>query len=195
MHLDGRFKYATEIKAALVNGDFSALNKAMSTMKSHYPEVFRKDMPRILVVGGMVEPQSISALFNGISNTTSSIIALDLLSFGYKAVFRRPLEEGEDIFNSLSHSLLSAPGEPTQEGLDSRVEFVSSLIESLSINGLVVCEQSFCDPDQFEAPSLERAAKDAGIRSVRLPIDPELSDRARLEGRLESFIESLQQDT
>lgn len=193
MHPDGRLEFAYKIKRALVNSDFVSLNESITKLRENYSGLIRPDvMPRILVVGGMVEPQSVSALFDGISTTNNAAIELDLLSFGFKAVFRKAIDTSRDLFTGLSRSLLSAPGEPTQEGLESRVEYVSALGRALSINGLVICEQSFCDPDQFEAPSLERAANEIGIRSVRLPIDPELSDRARLEGRLESFIESLQ---
>lgn len=196
LHPEGLLEIAHRIERALVESDFTALNESITKLRETYSGIVRPDiMPRILVVGGMVEPQSVSTLFDGISATSSSAIQLDLLSFGFKAVFREPIDTSEDLFIGLSRSLLSAHGEPTQEGLESRVEYVSSLIRALSITGLVICEQSFCDPDQFEAPSLERAAKETGIRSVRLPMDPELSDRARLEGRLESFIESLQTGT
>jgi benzoyl-CoA reductase/2-hydroxyglutaryl-CoA dehydratase subunit BcrC/BadD/HgdB len=65
-------------------------------------------------------------------------------------------------------------------------------LSRLNVSGLVVCEQSFCEPDQFEAPSLVDAASEVGVPSVRLPIDPELSDRARLEGRIQSFLETLE---
>ena len=52
-------------------------------------------------------------------------------------------------------------------------------------------EQSFCDPDQFEAPSMERVAQAIGVRMVRIPIDPELSDHSRIEVRIQSFLESI----
>jgi benzoyl-CoA reductase/2-hydroxyglutaryl-CoA dehydratase subunit BcrC/BadD/HgdB len=65
------------------------------------------------------------------------------------------------------------------------------MLTKLSIDGLIICEQSFCDPDQFEAPSLEAAASEVNVPSVRLPLDPEFSDRARLEVRIQSFLETL----
>jgi benzoyl-CoA reductase/2-hydroxyglutaryl-CoA dehydratase subunit BcrC/BadD/HgdB len=97
-----------------------------------------------------------------------------------------------DPFVAMSRSILNAPSEPTQEGLRGRLEFIKVLLPKLSINGLVVCEQSFCEPDQFEAPSILKVASEAGVPSVRLPIDPELSDRARLRGRIQSFLETFE---
>ena len=146
---------------------------------------------RILVIGGMVEPQAIATIINGIDGIDDSILVLDLLSFGFKSVFTPPLDKNGDPFEEMAKSILAAPGEPTQEGLHQRMEFLKNLVEALHIDGLIICEQSFCDPDQFEAPSIEKAASKAGIKTVRIPLDPELSDRARIEVKIHTFLESI----
>ena len=69
---------------------------------------------------------------------------------------------------------------------------IKDLLTNLLIQGLIVCEQSFCDPDQFEAPSIEKAASELGVKTVRVPLDPELSDRGRIETRLQTFLETLE---
>lgn len=146
---------------------------------------------RILVVGGMVEPQAIATIINGIDGIDDSILVLDLLSFGFKSVFAPPIDKNGAPFEEMAKSILDAPGEPTQEGLHHRMDFLKNLIEVLHIDGLIICEHSFCDPDQFEAPSIEKAASKAGIKTVRIPLDPELSDRARIEVKIQTFLESL----
>ncbi len=148
--------------------------------------------PRIAVIGGMIEPSTIAGLVNGVQGFTDSSLVLDLLSFGFKTVFTPPVSMRGDPFENAARSILGAPGEPTQEGLPERTAFLKAILTKLSIQGLIVCEQSFCDPDEFEAPSLERAAEEVGVATVKLPIDPELSDRARLEGRIQTFIETLE---
>ena len=148
--------------------------------------------PRVIVAGGMIEPQAIASLFKGSPKFSDDVIVFDLLSFGFKTVFTPPVSLMGDPFVAMARSILGAPSEPTQEGLHGRLEFLKLVLSRLSIRGLVVCEQSFCDPDQFEAPSLVSAASEVGVPSVRLPIDPELSDRARLEGRIQSFLETLE---
>jgi benzoyl-CoA reductase/2-hydroxyglutaryl-CoA dehydratase subunit BcrC/BadD/HgdB len=150
------------------------------------------DTPRILVAGGMVEPMVVASLFDGSGGIGGKVVALDLLSFGFKTAFTPLVDLAGDPFVAISRSLLGAPSEPTQEGLPERLEFFKRILSRLSINGVVVCEQSFCDPDQFEAPPLLGAASEVNVASLRLPIDPELSDRSRLEGRIESFVETLQ---
>jgi benzoyl-CoA reductase/2-hydroxyglutaryl-CoA dehydratase subunit BcrC/BadD/HgdB len=133
---------------------------------------------------------------------------LDLLSFGFKTVYTPktlipPVNKGskpvgaapepsyEGPFKAMARAILQAPLEPTQEGLPKRLHFLRQLLPKIGAQGLVVCEQSFCDPDEFESPSLEKAAEDVGIPSLRLPLDPELSDRGRLEGRLQTFLETI----
>jgi benzoyl-CoA reductase/2-hydroxyglutaryl-CoA dehydratase subunit BcrC/BadD/HgdB len=164
----------------LRTGDFSPINDLEPSTR-----------PRIVVAGGMVEPQAIANVLTSVPGVSDSILVLDLLSFGFKTAFTPPLDSKGTPFEQMARSILSSPGEPTQEGLIHRMEYIGGLLETLQIDGLMICEQSFCDPDEFEAPSIEKAATKLGVRTVRLPIDPELSDRARMEVRIQSFLESI----
>ncbi len=175
----------------LLESSNSILNGLKTRDFSKIKAIEKSDRLRILVLGGMVEPQAISTIINSIEGYNDSNIILDLLSFGFKSVFASPLDPTGDPFDQMVKSILSAPGEPTQEGLRQRMQFLKDLVASLSVDGIIICEQSFCDPDQFEAPSIDRAAKASGIKVVRIPIDPELSDRARIEVKLQTFLESL----
>ncbi|MFX1607164.1 MAG: 2-hydroxyacyl-CoA dehydratase [Promethearchaeota archaeon] len=150
------------------------------------------ETPRIAIAGGMVEPQAIATLVHDMPDISDSVIVLDLLSFGFKTVFTEAPSKSDDPFLAMAQSVLSAPGEPTHEGLSYRMNAMKELLSNLSIQGLVVCEQSFCDPDQFEAPSIERAASELGVKTVRVPLDPELSDRGRIETRIQTFVETLE---
>ncbi|MHA1576279.1 MAG: 2-hydroxyacyl-CoA dehydratase subunit D [Candidatus Thorarchaeota archaeon] len=143
---------------------------------------------RLLVVGGMVEPRTIGELFKGVED----IAVFDFLTYGFKTVFTPPVNTNGDRFTAIAKSILGAPLEPTQEGLPERIKFLKSLLKKLSIDGLVICVQSFCDPDEFEAPSLVKAANELEIPSVRLPMDPEFSDRSRLEVKIQTFVETLE---
>jgi benzoyl-CoA reductase/2-hydroxyglutaryl-CoA dehydratase subunit BcrC/BadD/HgdB len=147
--------------------------------------------PVLVVAGGMVEPMAIAELVSSVPQLGDSIIALDLLSFGFRTVFAPALESSDDIFLGLARALYQTPSEPVQEGLPGRLDFLKQVLRSLSVQGLIVCQQSFCDPDQFEAPSLERVASEVGVPCLRLPMDPEFSDRVRLEGRIQTFVETI----
>ena len=166
-------------RTALLNQDLSGIDITID------PAV------RIAVIGGMVEPTTIADLIGNVSGLKDNTVVLDILTFGFRTVFTPPVATESDPFDSSARSILGAPSEPTQEGLPKRMRFLKDILTRFSIGGLIVCEQSFCDPDVFEAPSSERAAAEAGVPTVRLPIDPELSDRARLEGRLQTFLETL----
>jgi benzoyl-CoA reductase/2-hydroxyglutaryl-CoA dehydratase subunit BcrC/BadD/HgdB len=169
----------------------SLQKELLSETRSNLKITLESKSPRVIVVGGMTEPVAIASLLNGSAKSGDEVVVLDLLSFGFRTVFTTPVNLEGDPFVAMARSILNAPSEPTQEGLPGRLEFLKVLLSGLSITGLVVCEQSFCEPDQFEAPSLAKVASEVGVPSVRLPIDPELSDRARLEGRIQSFLETL----
>ncbi|MHA2432059.1 MAG: 2-hydroxyacyl-CoA dehydratase, partial [Candidatus Thorarchaeota archaeon] len=168
-----------KIRVALLNQDIGGL------------DVRTDSSARIAVIGGMVEPTTIADLVGNVPGLKDTTVVLDILSFGFRTVFTPPVSAEGDPFDSAARSIVGAHSEPTQEGLPKRVRFLKDVLTSLSIQGLLICEQSFCDPDEFEAPSLEKAAAEVGVATARLPIDPELSDRARLEGRIQTFMETL----
>lgn len=177
----GQLTAAKSLQSSLSSGTLNGIQISVES-----------NIPRILVIGGMTELEAIASLFKNSARRRGELVVLDLLSYGFKTVFTPvPVLQG-DVFVAIARSILGAPSEPTQEGLPKRLEFLKQLLSRLCIDGLVICEQSFCDPDGFEAPSLVNAASEVGVRSVRLPMDPELSDRARLEGRIQSFIETLE---
>lgn len=178
---NGMLPLAKSLQKGLLSGTLSDIKIAAES-----------NIPRILVTGGMIEPQAVASLFKSSRKSGSDVVVLDLLSFGFKTAFTPPMNLEGDPFVAMSRSILGAPSEPTQEGLLGRLEFLKLLLSRLSIDGLVVCEQSFCDPDQFESPSLVKVASDLSVPVLRLPVDPELSDRARLEGRIESFLETVE---
>jgi benzoyl-CoA reductase/2-hydroxyglutaryl-CoA dehydratase subunit BcrC/BadD/HgdB len=175
----GLLPLAKKVRSAFLGGQFTDIV---------IPEELAR--PRVAIIGGMTEPEAIATIVNSVSGLSDSVLVLDLLSFGFKTVFTHD-PEGDDVFEAMAKSVLSAPREPTQEDLTSRRNYVKSVLQALSIDGLVICEQSFCDPDEFEAPSLERVCREIGIPVVRLPLDSELSDLSRLGVRIQSFLETL----
>ena len=150
--------------------------------------------PRIMVVGGMVDPEGLAVLFENAKTAAdmeTAAITIDLLSFTFRTIFTPTPNLQGDPYLELATKILAAPSEPTQEGLQHRLDFVNAILSRFEIDGLIICEQSFCDPDQFEIPELEKLAEKVKIPVVRLPLDPEFSDQARIEGRIQSFLETL----
>ncbi len=149
--------------------------------------------PRIAVIGGMVDPEGFATMFNNAASETSpkAEIVLDLLSFGLRTTFTKPPRLQGNPFEEIALSLLGHSTEPTQEGLPERLGLLKKSLTMFAIDGLIICEQSFCDPDGFEAPEVISAAAEERVPTVRLNLDAELSDRARLESKIQSFLETL----
>jgi benzoyl-CoA reductase/2-hydroxyglutaryl-CoA dehydratase subunit BcrC/BadD/HgdB len=153
-----------------------------------------KDEPRVMLMGGMVDPEGIALHFENAKNNADLEdveIVFDLLSFTFRTVFAKAPDLHGDPYFEMAKSILTAPAEPTQEGLPSRLNLIDQVFTKLHMTGLILCEQSFCDPDQFEVPDTLKLAEKKKLLAVRVPLDPEFSDRARLEGRLQSFLETL----
>ena len=142
----------------------------------------------------MVDPEGLAVLFENAKTAAdmeTAAITIDLLSFTFRTIFTPTPNLQGDPYLELATKILAAPSEPTQEGLQHRLDFVNAILSRFEIDGLIICEQSFCDPDQFEIPELEKLAEKVKIPVVRLPLDPEFSDQARIEGRIQSFLETL----
>jgi hypothetical protein len=148
---------------------------------------------RIAVLGGMIDPEAFAVLFNNAAsdNSLDAEIVLDLFSFSFRRVFSQPPRLQGDPFEEIAQSLLSHYTEPTQEGLPERLGVLEKVLPKLAIDGLIICEQSFCDPDGFEAPAVASIAAKTGIPTTRLYLDAELSDKGRLESKIQSFLEIL----
>ncbi len=148
---------------------------------------------RIAVIGGMIDPEAFAVLFNNAvsDNSINAEIVLDLFSFSFRTVFAQPPRLQGNPFKAIAQSLLSHYTEPTQEGLPERLGFLKNILPKLAIDGLIICEQSFCDPDGFVAPAVASIVAKTGIPTTRLYLDAELSDRGRLESKIQSFLEIL----
>ena len=166
-------------------------------LKGQLPELnvtLERKGPRIVVVGGMIDQEGVAVLFQNAkisAEVEEAEIVLDILSFSFRTVFHSPSSLQGDPFHELAQSIISAPAEPTQEGLPERLHFLEAIFDKLQIDGLIIGEHSFCDPDQFEIPDMIKIAEKKKVLTVRLPLDPEFSDSARIEGRLQSFLETL----
>jgi len=190
---------ATQMQDELRKNQLLPIAEALryGLLTGHIPDQINlqsKGEPRIMIMGGMVDPVGIAVHFENAkssANLEEVEIAFDLLSFTFRTIFTKAPNLHGDPFFEMAQSILSAPAEPTQEGLRARLGFLDQVFDKLYITGLILCEQSFCDPDQFEVPDTLKLAEKKKLFTVRVPLDPEFSDRARLEGRLQSFLETL----
>ncbi len=72
-----------------------------------------------------------------------------------------------------------------------RMDDVIRLAQEYRADGIVQCDLQFCGPYQIEATLVERAAKAAGIPSLRIDTDYSMGDIAQLSTRVEAFLEMI----
>ncbi|MCL5734361.1 MAG: 2-hydroxyacyl-CoA dehydratase family protein [Actinobacteria bacterium] len=73
-----------------------------------------------------------------------------------------------------------------------RIGDVIRLAREYEADGIVQCDLHFCGPYQVEATLVERAAKAAGIPTLRIDTDYSVGDIAQLTTRVEAFLEMIE---
>jgi benzoyl-CoA reductase/2-hydroxyglutaryl-CoA dehydratase subunit BcrC/BadD/HgdB len=73
-----------------------------------------------------------------------------------------------------------------------RMDDVIRLAREYKADGIVQCNLQFCGPYQIEATLMERAAKAAGMPTLRIDTDYSMGDIGQLSTRVEAFLEMIE---
>ena len=73
-----------------------------------------------------------------------------------------------------------------------RIDDVVRLAQEYEADGIVQYDLQFCGPYQIEATLVERAAKAAGIPTLRIDTDYSMGDVGQLSTRVEAFLEMIE---
>jgi benzoyl-CoA reductase/2-hydroxyglutaryl-CoA dehydratase subunit BcrC/BadD/HgdB len=73
-----------------------------------------------------------------------------------------------------------------------RIDDVIRLAHEYKADGIVQCDLQFCGPYQIEATLVERAAKAAGIPTLRIDTDYSMGDIGQLSTRVDAFLEMIE---
>ena len=74
---------------------------------------------------------------------------------------------------------------------DARTDDIKRLAVEYNADGIVLYTLSFCQPYEYEAMSLERELKDAGLKVLSINTDYASEDAEQLKTRIEAFLENL----
>lgn len=106
--------------------------------------------------------------------------------------FRTFVPEGSDPLERLARQWQNR--EACSVILDSekkRAKHIATLAKAKQADGVIFCQMKFCDPEEFDYPSIKKACEDAEIPLLHLEID-QLSDSAgQYRTRIQAFNELL----
>ena len=72
-----------------------------------------------------------------------------------------------------------------------RGEFVAKLAKDSGAQGLVLCMQQFCDPEEMEYPYLKKALDEAGVPHIKLGVDQQMRDFGQASTAIQAFADVL----
>lgn len=150
-----------------------------------------KDAPRLLVTGS---PMSIpNWKLHDVIEKAGAVVVAEELCTGSRYYDKLVPERGatvEALLDDIAGKYLDIncacftpnPG---------RIEDVLRLAEEYKVDGIVHYALQFCAPYTIEATAVERAARDAGYRFLRIDTDYSMNDIGQLQTRVEAFLEML----
>ena len=126
-----------------------------------------------------------------IESCGASIVADDVTN-GARA-FSHTVEEGQDPLASLARAYTTVPC-AFNTSLADRFAFVSAVIKSHRIKGVIFAINRNCETEKFDYPELTKKIKEEfGIPTFLMETDY-MSNMEPLRTRIEAFIEMLQDD-
>lgn len=142
---------------------------------------------RIVLAGIMAEPDGLLELFDEFQ---LAVVGDELAQESRQ--FRTLVPDGNDPLERLARQWQNR--EACSVILDSekkRAKHIAALAKAKQADGVVFCQMKFCDPEEFDYPSIKKACEDAEVPLLHLEID-QLSDSAgQYRTRIQAFHELL----
>lgn len=149
------------------------------------------DAPRILVTG---TPMSIpNWKLHDVIEKAGAVVVMEEMCTGsryYSTLVNESPQDLPGMIDALTDKYLDincACFTPNS----ARIDDVIRLAKEYRADGVVQCDLQFCGPYQIEATLVERAAKEAGVPTLRIDTDYSMGDLGQLSTRVEAFLEMI----
>mgnify|MGYP003564721581 FL=1 len=149
----------------------------------------REGIP-VLVSGYVPEPMGILQVLN---HAGAFIAADDYAAVGRRIAGRRYYQSaGGDALEQVVARYLSYPPCPTRAADSSaRVSYLLGLGKEAGVQGVVIHEIKFCEPELFDVPMIRGAFEEEGLPVLLLESELEAVVPAQIATRIEAFVELL----
>jgi benzoyl-CoA reductase/2-hydroxyglutaryl-CoA dehydratase subunit BcrC/BadD/HgdB len=140
--------------------------------------------PRILVLGNRLEP---GTLLEMVETAGGAAVVFDTCNglLHYEDLVDETLDPAE----ALARRYLLKPSCARMPGVETRRERLAGLIQEYGIQGVIHHSLKFCDYSLFESPQLGDFLQGLGVPLLVLETDYVWGDSARLQTRVEAFLE------
>ncbi|MHA1227180.1 MAG: 2-hydroxyacyl-CoA dehydratase subunit D [Candidatus Hodarchaeales archaeon] len=142
------------------------------------------DSPSLLVTGGMGVDNLEVWDIEGFEH-----VVVDDLSFGRRnwnfVVPKKKFLEG------LAQAYFERIPDPTAFDMDKRLSNLKNLVKDYQVDGVVLLNTKWCDPEAFEFVAIQNLLKEEQIPYLNLETTPDLSNKGQIQTRLSAFIEMI----
>lgn len=142
---------------------------------------------KIVLAGILAEPNSLLEIFDEFK---LAVVADELAQESRQ--FRTLVPDGKDPLERLARQWQDR--EACSVILDiekKRAKHINELAKTNQADGIIFCQMKFCDPEEFDYPSIKKACDEAQIPLLNLEVD-QLSDSAgQYRTRIQAFSELL----
>lgn len=102
-------------------------------------------------------------------------------------------KEGE-LLERIATRYVNRPRCPSKDWPErSRFDHIKQLVKDYDVQGVLLIQQKFCDPHEFDLPVIEKMLKEIGIPSYPLELDLNVP-YGQFKIRLEAFVEMIEGD-
>lgn len=157
-----------------------ALNAALAELPAS-EDGFKK-----IVLSGVYE--DIPAITAILEDNKFAIVADDLAK--ESRAFSRVVPEEGDPIEALADAWCALRDDPELfDPKKGHIEKVASLVKESGAEGVVILLAKFCDPEEFEAPLVTKALKEAGVPVITIEVDQSTESYEQARTQLETFAE------
>jgi benzoyl-CoA reductase/2-hydroxyglutaryl-CoA dehydratase subunit BcrC/BadD/HgdB len=140
--------------------------------------------PRLLILGNRLEPGTLLEMVEAAGGVAVVFDTCNGLAHCEDLV-----DETLDPAAALARRYLLKPSCARMPGVETRRARLARLIEEYSIQGVIHHSLKFCDYSLFETPQLADFLQGLGVPLLVLETDTAWGDSARLQTRVEAFLE------
>ena len=139
-----------------------------------------------IVLSGVYE--DIPAITAILEDNKFAIVADDLAK--ESRAFSRVVPEEGDPIEALADAWCALRDDPELfDPKKGHIEKVASLVKESGAEGVVILLAKFCDPEEFEAPLVTKALKEAGVPVITIEVDQSTESYEQARTQLETFAE------
>ena len=105
------------------------------------------------------------------------------------------LKAGTDILAAIANRYIDKPPCPVKDMVERlRLPYIKNLVQDYKVNAAIYAKMKFCDPHEYDIPSIKKMLADMGIPLLVLECDITVPE-GQFRTRIEAFLEVLQFET